>query len=57
MQKKSDNQQDLFIRDERSGRLAFNAQALKALGINPAEACDLGYPITNLDEFGPDLGD
>jgi hypothetical protein len=55
MQKKSDNQHDLFTRDERSGRLAFNARAIKALGIDPAEARDRGYPITNLDEFRPDL--
>jgi hypothetical protein len=55
MQKKSDNQHDLFTRDERSGRLAFNARAIKALGIDPAQARDRGYPITNLDEFQPDL--
>jgi hypothetical protein len=27
----------LFIRNERIGRLAFNAEALKALGIDPTE--------------------
>jgi hypothetical protein len=55
VQKKSSNQLALFIRDERTGRLPFNAQTLKVLGINPAEACDRGYPITNLDGE-PDLG-
>ena len=55
MQQKSDNQLALFIRDEQSGRLAFNAQALRALGVDPAEARDRGYSITNVDEFQPDL--
>ena len=55
MQKKSNNQLALFIRDEQSGRLAFNAQALRALGVDPAEARDRGYSITNVDEFQPDL--
>jgi hypothetical protein len=33
----------LFIRDEKMGRRAFNAQALKALGIDPSEAREPGY--------------
>ena len=33
MQRNSDGQIALFVRDEKTGRLAFNAQALKALGI------------------------
>jgi len=41
MQKKLNNQLALFIRGERGGRLAFNAQAL-ALGVDPAEARDRG---------------
>jgi hypothetical protein len=43
MQKNSDAQIALFVRDENTGRLAFNAQALKALGIDPTEARDRGY--------------
>jgi hypothetical protein len=43
MQKNSDAQIALFVRDEKTGRLAFNAQALKALGIDPTEARDRGY--------------
>ena len=35
----------------RNRRHAFNAQALKALGIDPAKARDRGYPLTNLEEF------
>lgn len=48
MQENSDNQIALFVRDERTGRRAFNAQALKALGIDPADARDRGYPLENL---------
>ena len=28
----------LFIRDEKTGRYSFNAKALRALGVDPAEA-------------------
>jgi hypothetical protein len=45
MQENSDNQIALFVRDERTGRRVFNAQALKALGIDPAQARDRGYPL------------
>ena len=50
MQENSDDQLALFVRDEKTGRRAFNAQALKALGIDPAKARDRGYPLTNLQE-------
>jgi hypothetical protein len=55
MQENSDDQLALFVRDEKTGRRAFNAQALKALGIDPAKARDRGYPLTNLEEFQPEL--
>jgi hypothetical protein len=45
----------LFVRDERTRRHAFNAQALKALGIDPAEARDRGYLLTNLEESRSEL--
>jgi hypothetical protein len=35
----------LFVRDEQTGRFLYNAEALQALGINPAEAQQRGYPI------------
>ena len=44
MQQQFDNQIALFVRDERTG-YAFNAQALKALGIDAAEARDRGYSL------------
>ena len=55
MQENSDGQIDLFVRDERTGRHVFNAQALKALGIEPAEARDRGYPLEILVETHSNL--
>jgi hypothetical protein len=45
MPEKSDYQIALFVRDEKTGRHAFNAKALKALGVDPAEARERGYPL------------
>jgi hypothetical protein len=50
VQEKADNQITLFIRDEKTGRHAFNAKALKALGLNPSEARDRGYPFKDPEE-------
>ncbi|MGA7786656.1 MAG: hypothetical protein WCA56_00685 [Xanthobacteraceae bacterium] len=43
MSEKSVNEIALFIRDEKTGRHAFNAKALKALGVDPSEARERGY--------------
>jgi hypothetical protein len=51
-----DDQITLFVRDETTGRRAFNAQALKALGTEPAEARDRGYPLKGIEESLPNLG-
>lgn len=45
METKSDEEIRLFVRDEQSGRFLFNAKALRALGINPVEAEQRGYPL------------
>jgi len=45
VERKSDEEICLFVRDERTGGLLFNAKALQALGINPAEAQQRGYPL------------
>jgi hypothetical protein len=50
LQRQFDNQIALFARNERTGRYVFNSQALKALGIDPAEAQDRGYQLE--DESG-----
>jgi hypothetical protein len=38
MERKSDEEICLFVRDEQTGRFVFNAKALRALGINPVES-------------------
>jgi hypothetical protein len=43
MSEKSVNEIALFIRDEKTGRHAFNAKAMKALGVDPSEARERGY--------------
>jgi len=45
VERKSDEEICLFVRDEHTGRFLFNAKALQALGINPAEAQQRGYPL------------
>jgi hypothetical protein len=55
MQENSEDQIALFVRDGTTGRRAFNAQALKALDIEPAEARDRGYPLKDLEEALPGL--
>ena len=55
MQKNPDDQIALFVRDETTGRRAFNARALEALGIEPAEARDRGYPLSFPEGVLPDL--
>lgn len=46
MDRKSDEEICLFVRDEQTGRFLINAKALQALGINPVEAQERGYPLT-----------
>jgi hypothetical protein len=53
--RKSDEEIDLFVRDEQSGRFLINAKALQALGIDPAEARERGYPLTNVAEATEEL--
>ena len=55
MQRNSEDQIALFVRDERTGRRAFNAKALRALGIDPAEARDRGYLLMDFEEFQSEL--
>ena len=55
MQDNPNDQIALFVRDETTGRRAFNALALKALGIEPAEARDRGYPLKNFEQIVENL--
>jgi len=50
MPQNSDNQIILFIRDGKTGRHAFNPKALKALGVDPATARELGYPLKDSED-------
>ena len=55
MHENSDDQIALFVRDEATERRAFSARALKALGIDPAEARARGYPHKALEQSAPGL--
>jgi hypothetical protein len=44
-----------FIRDEKTGRHAFNPKALKALGVDPAAARERGYPLKESEETESNL--
>ena len=51
MERKSDEQISLFVRDRQTGRFLYNAKALQALGIKPAEAQERGYPTNERSDF------
>jgi hypothetical protein len=58
MERKSEESISLFVRDGQTGRLLLNPKALQALGINPVEARQRGYPMkehSGLAEAGEDL--
>ena len=50
METKTVEEISLFVRDERTGRLMFNAKALHALGIDPTLARQCGYPLKELSD-------
>ncbi len=45
MPEKPDDQIALFIRGQKTGRYAFNAKSLKAMGLDPTEALERGYSL------------
>ncbi len=55
MERKSEEDITIFIRDEQSRRVVFNAKALQALGIDPMEARQRGYCIKEQSETGTDF--
>jgi hypothetical protein len=55
MREKPDGQIALFVRDDKTGRRAFNAEALKILGVNPTAAYDRGYPLAGLVEISVEV--
>jgi hypothetical protein len=45
METKSHENICLFVRDEQTRRIVFNAKALQVLGIDPTQARERGYPM------------
>ena len=41
----ADTEVSLFVRDRATGRLVFNPEAIKALGLSPAELSERGFPL------------
>jgi hypothetical protein len=56
MERKSDEEFCLFVRDEQTGPILFNAKSLRALGINTVEAHQRGYPMKEQSDFGRSSG-
>jgi len=46
MDRKSDEEIILFVRDERTGRFLFNDRAVQALGLDPIQLHQCGYPVS-----------
>ena len=55
MQRESDEEIYLFVRDKHSGHILFNAKAFQALGIDPVEAQKRGYPLKDVAEATAEL--
>lgn len=45
MQIQADTEVTLFVRDRVTGRLVFNSKAIEALGLQPKELVQRGYPL------------
>jgi hypothetical protein len=45
MDRKSDEKISIFVRDQVTGRLVFNACALQSWGLDPAYVQQRGYPV------------
>jgi hypothetical protein len=49
MDRKSDEEISIFVRNEQTGRFLFNARALQALGLDPAQMQQRGYLVKELE--------
>jgi hypothetical protein len=45
MDRKSNEENVLFVRDEQTGRFLFNDRAVQALGLDPIQLHQRGYPV------------
>jgi hypothetical protein len=50
----TDGRLSLFVRDQATGRLVFSSKAIEALGLNPTELAQRGYPLDG-DVSGPTI--
>jgi hypothetical protein len=53
MQIEKDTAVSLFVPHRASGRLVFNQKAIEALGLDPAELVQRGYPLDSEDAGPP----
>jgi hypothetical protein len=51
--RKSDEEIALFVRDERTGRFLFNDRAIQALGLDPIQLHQRGYPVCGPKTLNP----
>ena len=55
MSEKSNEEISLFVRDDVSGRYVFNAEALRALGVDLAKAQAQGFHIKFQNDAVPEF--
>ena len=46
MDRKSDEEISLFVRDKKTSRFLFNDRAMKALGLDPIQLRQRGFPVS-----------
>jgi hypothetical protein len=56
MDTKSDEAICLFVRDQHTRRIVFNAKALQVLGIDPIRARERGYPMEEQNTIAEEEG-
>jgi hypothetical protein len=53
MDRKPDEEIILFVRDEHTGRFLFNDRAVQALGLDPIQLHQRGYPVSGPKTSAP----
>jgi hypothetical protein len=53
MDRTSDKEIILFVRDEQTGRFLFNERAVQALGLDPIQWHQCGYPVSGPETSVP----
>lgn len=52
MDRKTAEKISLFVRDEKTGRLLFNNRAVQALGLDPIQLQQSGFPVSGPRDAG-----